>query len=309
MSAQDEVSIVRAVYDAFNARDFERAFALAAPGLEQEIVPLDAHFYGPAGLGEYLRIWANAFPDARLEAESAVACGGEVAVEWVFRGTHVGALAGAGMMIPPTGRELEMRGVDLWTVQQGRLVQHRGYPDVLAMVQQLNVLPPGTLQGLDRRAPLHIVAIDLENASPEQNKAVVVRYVEEVLNRGHGGAALALCAPSFAWHGGASGEGGVDEMRQMLAAFRAGFPDLRAAPGEMVAQADLVVVRLGLRGTHLGEFQGVEPTGNPVAFTATNSYRVVDGKVVEEWWQMDLLALMQQIGAVRTMVRSRRLPS
>ena len=309
MSAQDEVSIVRAVYDAFNARDFERSSALAAPGMEQVIVPLDARFHGPAGLGEYLRIWASAFPDARLELTSQVASAGEVAVEWVFRGTHTGALAGAGMMIPPTGRTLEMKGVDLWSVEAGRLTHHRGYPDVLAMIQQLNVLPPGTLQGIDRRAPFDLVAIDLENASPEQNKAVVVRYVEEVLNRGHGGAALALCAPSFAWHGGASGEGGIEEMRQMLTTFRSGFPDLRAAPGEMVAQADLVVVRLGMRGTHLGEFQGVGATGNPVAFTATNSYRVVDGKIVEEWWQMDLLALMQQIGAVRTMIRSRRLPS
>lgn len=43
---------------------------------------------------------------------------------------------------------------------------------------------------------------------------------------------------------------------------------------------------------------GIPPTGKPVTVTGINLYRVVNGKIVEEWWQEDILGLMQQLGVL-----------
>jgi SnoaL-like polyketide cyclase len=52
------------------------------------------------------------------------------------------------------------------------------------------------------------------------------------------------------------------------------------------------------RGTHVGEFMGIAPTGKPVSFNAVDVVRISGGKIVERWSQADNLALLQQLGAV-----------
>jgi predicted ester cyclase len=52
------------------------------------------------------------------------------------------------------------------------------------------------------------------------------------------------------------------------------------------------------RGTHVGEFVGIAPTGKPVSFNAVDVVRIADGKIVERWSQADNLALLQQLGKV-----------
>jgi predicted ester cyclase len=55
---------------------------------------------------------------------------------------------------------------------------------------------------------------------------------------------------------------------------------------------------VAFRGTHRGEFQGIAPTGKELAFSSMEFNRVVGGKVEEHWVELDLLGLMQQLGAV-----------
>ena len=59
-----------------------------------------------------------------------------------------------------------------------------------------------------------------------------------------------------------------------------------------------VAARVAFRGTHRGEFQGIAPTDKEVAFSEIAINRVVDGKVEEHWFEMDLLGLMGQLGAI-----------
>jgi predicted ester cyclase len=61
---------------------------------------------------------------------------------------------------------------------------------------------------------------------------------------------------------------------------------------------NMVVARVAFRGTHRGEFQGIPPTGKEVAFSSIEIKRVVGGKVAEHWFEMDLLGLMGQLGAI-----------
>ena len=80
--------------------------------------------------------------------------------------------------------------------------------------------------------------------------------------------------------------------------MRSGFPEIQWTLDEMIAEGDRVAARFTMRGTHQGTFFGVPPTGKKIAVTAMNFYRLSGGQFIEERGQPDLLALMQQIGAI-----------
>ena len=86
--------------------------------------------------------------------------------------------------------------------------------------------------------------------------------------------------------------------RQFSGSFTEAFPDIRLTVEDIMAEGDMVAARVAFRGTHRGEFQGIPPTGNEVAFTSIEVNRVVDGKVEEHWVELDLFGLMQQLGAI-----------
>ena len=84
----------------------------------------------------------------------------------------------------------------------------------------------------------------------------------------------------------------------IIAMMRSGFPDIQWTLEEMIAEDDRVAARFTMRGTHQGTFFGVPPTGNTIQVRAMNFYRLSNEQLVEEYGQPDLLALLQQIGAV-----------
>jgi predicted ester cyclase len=49
---------------------------------------------------------------------------------------------------------------------------------------------------------------------------------------------------------------------------------------------------------HTGAFQGIPPTGKEATLTSTDIYRIVDGKIVEQWTEANMLSLMQQLGVI-----------
>ena len=91
---------------------------------------------------------------------------------------------------------------------------------------------------------------------------------------------------------------GLEAWRRFSGPFAEAFPDLRLSVEDIAAEGDTVAARVAFRGTHRGEFQGIPPTGKEVAFTSMEFNRVRDGKVEEHWVELDLLGLMQQLGAI-----------
>lgn len=73
------------------------------------------------------------------------------------------------------------------------------------------------------------------------------------------------------------------------------FPDLRHEIHELVAEGDVVALRATPRGTHQGEFLGIEPTGKKIGFDVMAFFRIVNGKIQEEWVVADLMGLTQQL--------------
>jgi len=68
---------------------------------------------------------------------------------------------------------------------------------------------------------------------------------------------------------------------------------------DIISAEDKVVARLTFRGTHKGEFQGIQPTNKEVNWSGIWIYRVANGKFIERWHNYDLLCLMQQLGGIR----------
>jgi steroid delta-isomerase-like uncharacterized protein len=90
---------------------------------------------------EGIRAWAmlmrNAFPDLVVSINQMIASGDEVWVHMTMKGTQYGPF----MDIPPTGRKVEISGIDRVRVRNGKAVEHWGVTDNLALLQQLGQLP------------------------------------------------------------------------------------------------------------------------------------------------------------------------
>jgi steroid delta-isomerase-like uncharacterized protein len=103
-------------------------------------------------------------------------------------------------------------------------------------------------------------------------------------------------------HGLPSG-GAVDKqgMMDFYRALWSAFADLRVEPVEMIADRDLLAVRLYVKGTHRGEIMGVAPSGNEIDVEEMTIFKLDDeGRCTERWIRMDELSFMQQIGAMPT---------
>jgi steroid delta-isomerase-like uncharacterized protein len=79
----------------------------------------------------------TAFPDMRMTAEDQVVQGNRVAARWHLRATHSGPL----MDIPPTGREVNLEGMDFFTISNGEIVEMWVALDTLSLMQQVGALP------------------------------------------------------------------------------------------------------------------------------------------------------------------------
>lgn len=82
-----------------------------------------------------------------------------------------------------------------------------------------------------------------------------------------------------------------------LKSFRSSFPDLHVEVADRVMTGDTFVLRLVMKGTQTGAFQGLPPSNKRVAFDGIALHRVEDGQIVEHWGVMDLAGMMHQLTA------------
>ena len=93
-----------------------------------------------------------------------------------------------------------------------------------------------------------------------------------------------------------STKAGVTQYFQQLVAA---FPDLRMVPEDVFASGDKAVARVRMTGTHQGEFMGIAATGRRVDVQLIDITRFGDdGRALEHWGVADVLAMMQQVGAI-----------
>jgi predicted ester cyclase len=111
--------------------------------------------------------------------------------------------------------------------------------------------------------------------------------------------ALELLAPNFIAHlAGMPKPLDGEEFKQFGMAFYLAFSQGQQVFDEIVVADDKVVTCGSFTAKHLGEFQGLPPTGKQIGLSIMHIDRVEDGKIVEHWGQGDALGLMQQLGIV-----------
>jgi len=130
-------------------------------------------------------------------------------------------------------------------------------------------------------------------------KALVRRFLEEGMQPGDLAVFDELLAPDVLDHAAPPGiplnrEG----WKQNRAIFTVGFPDLTITIEDLLEDGDKVIVRLVFRGTHLGEFFGIPPTGKAVIVTHIHIFRVANGRIVEHWGNADDLGMLRQLGVL-----------
>jgi predicted ester cyclase len=132
--------------------------------------------------------------------------------------------------------------------------------------------------------------------SLKENKALV-RRVYELSNKGEIVSTYDFYAPGCIFHG-PYGDTSVEQVKNFDAMLLVAFPDINYNIEDMVAEGDKVAYRVTIRGTHRGEFMGIAPTGKKVEFTSTDVVKIAGNKWVEWWANVDILRLMQQLGAI-----------
>jgi steroid delta-isomerase-like uncharacterized protein len=86
----------------------------------------------------------------------------------------------------------------------------------------------------------------------------------------------------------------------MAGMFFAAFPDMQVEINDLVAEGDKVVTRWTARGTNTGEMMGMPASGKSVTLTGITIDHYRDGKSIEHWENLDMLGMMQQLGAIPT---------
>ncbi len=138
-------ALVRGIFARFNDR---AAFFADAEGTWVErphyrVFPQGLEMHTRDEVLAWFASFFDAVPDLHMEVEDVVIAGvpgrERVTVRWHVTGTHSGA---AWMGIEPTGRALDLRGMDLVAIEDGRVAGNDIYFDLLGFVRQIGMLPP-----------------------------------------------------------------------------------------------------------------------------------------------------------------------
>ena len=133
----------------------------------------------------------------------------------------------------------------------------------------------------------------------ERNKAIVRRFVEEFKNKANHAVVRELFSPNFVTHLKLPGVPPTRDGFEMLGkGVVEAFPDVHATVEDLLASGDKVVERTTARATSRGPFNGIPPTGKPVQWSEIHIYRLDGEKIVEHWGEIDMLAILAQLGAI-----------
>jgi steroid delta-isomerase-like uncharacterized protein len=128
---------VRSYFEALAARDVRAAGEhWSEDGVDT--MP-DQVLRGRAEIERYFAELFAAAPDAAFSVSRIVAGEREAAVEWRLRATLNGA---SFQGIEPTGKSIEIGGIDYFEVEDGKIVSNSGYFDTAEFARQLGMLPP-----------------------------------------------------------------------------------------------------------------------------------------------------------------------
>lgn len=242
--------------------------------------------------------WLDGFPDMTVSVEEQLAEGDFV----VSRHLAVGTQAKEFMGIPNTGLRGEVSGITITRVPDHQVAEAWTCWDAAGMLMQLGVIPRPPQEGEPEDTDAAWAAHkDLpEGGSSEESKAVVKRFYDELWSQGKLEVADELFDPNFIGHApGNQLTRGPEGVKKLVADWRSGVSDMHLDIHAQHAEGSRVATRFTGIGTHTGPWLGVPPTGKEVRLSGIAITRVIDGKVLSDWGEFDVMGLMVQLGVAK----------
>jgi len=135
---QRNLRTVTDVLEFWNRQDVEGVLAHYDDSITWLNVALEETYRGKGEVRVFLRKLFRAFPDLNFEVSYKIARGHNVAEQWLIRGTHLGTFMG----IPGTGRRVEIPGMSMAELRQGKFVSDHFYFDALGVLRDMGLMPP-----------------------------------------------------------------------------------------------------------------------------------------------------------------------
>ena len=92
-----------------------------------------------------------------------------------------------------------------------------------------------------------------------------------------------------------------ESFKALIAEVHNGMPDHKVVVEDVIAKNDKIASRWVVTATHTGTVTGIPGTGKRVTYTGMTIYRFERGKIVEAWWNYDMLGALQQLGVIPSM--------
>ncbi len=131
----------------------------------------------------------------------------------------------------------------------------------------------------------------------EANKKVIRRLYDELFNKGDLSVVDELHTADLVYHEFGLPAVGLEEYKKRNAAFFKALPDRKVVIEDLVAEGDRVAARAIMRATQIGDLLGIPATRRLVTVTSIIIYRLVKGRIAEEWESYDRMGMLQQLGA------------
>ncbi|MFO1513808.1 MAG: ester cyclase [Verrucomicrobiota bacterium] len=140
--------------------------------------------------------------------------------------------------------------------------------------------------------------------STTSNKLLARRFLEQIVNTGEVDRLHEFLAPGFV--ASYANSRGIKWAREHILTFRHCYPDMQVTVDGQVGEGDVVVTWWTMRGTHQGEWKGIQPTHELVTLTGVNVQRIHRGLILEQWGAANTLEALMAAGVVRWAKRSTR---
>lgn len=249
----------------------------------------------------------TAFPNVRVHLDLLLQEGEWVVERATAQATHTGEFMG----IRPSGKTLQWTESHLYRLRDGRIVEYvPGMRLQMLMVQMARRqdyfhAPSGSalshviafgMSGLSRLYRPEPARLLTEDERRERNRSVVARYIEDFKNQQRFTVFPQLFGAGFYHH--FNFEDRPNTMATFISVgqnFLSAFPDVHVEVQHLIADGDYVVERNHVTATHQGTFADIPATGKRVHWDETHIYRLQDGKIVENWPQVNFEHILMQL--------------
>jgi steroid delta-isomerase-like uncharacterized protein len=139
MPQKSVVDLAKEQVIAYNEKDWDRVRAALAPEVIYDELATQRKAKGVDEVLTNWKGWAKAIPDSRATFNSELVSGNTAVLEVTWRGTHDGPLQTADREIPPTGKKIELRAIQVVDVANDRVKSIRQYFDMGTLLDQIGV--------------------------------------------------------------------------------------------------------------------------------------------------------------------------